>query len=72
MSNAPAKKYRVGYVSVNVWKNNGAERPFYTVDVSRSFKGDDGKLQNTPSLGHADALVAAHLLQRASDWIMEQ
>lgn len=69
---APVKKLRVGYVSVNIWKNNGGERAFYTIDVSRSFKGDDGKLQNTSSLGHADLLVAADLLQRANAWILEQ
>ena len=70
--NAPAKKFRVGYVTANVWKNEGTTNPFFTVDINRTYKDSDDKLQNTASLGHADLLVAARLLQLASDWIMAQ
>ena len=72
MSNQPAKKFRLGYVSATVWKNEGTERPFYTVDVSRSYKDADGNIQNTNALNAADCLNAAFLLQKANNWIMDQ
>lgn len=72
MSNAPVKKFRTGYVTATIWKNEVTDRPFFTVEIARTYKDDDGNLKNTPSLNHADILVAADLLRRANDWIMEQ
>lgn len=71
MSNAPAKRFRIGYVTVTIWRNDGTERPFYTVEVQRTYKDDNGELRNTSSLNHADVLVAAHLLTLANAWILE-
>ncbi len=71
MSDKPVKKFRIGNLTVNVWKNEGTERPFYTVDIQRSYKdGDEWK--NTTSLNHADLLNAARLFQKAEGWISEQ
>ena len=73
MSNAPAKKLRIGYVTATVWKNqNGDGKPFYTVEVSRTYKDSDGNLKNTASLGHDDLLNASRVLTRAEAWIAEQ
>ena len=72
MSNAPAKKFRIGFLTAAVWKNDGQDRPFYTVDLTRSYKDKDGEYQNGTSLNHADLLNGAHLLQKANAWIMEQ
>lgn len=72
MPNAPEKKFRIGYITANVWKNDGTDRPFYTVDVQRTYKDGDGNLQNTSSLNAADLLNAAFLLQKANNWILEQ
>ena len=69
--NAPVKKLRVGYVTATIWANEGPNSKFYTVEISRTYKeGED--LKNTSSLGHADLLIAANLLQRSNDWIMQQ
>ena len=55
MSNAPAKKFRVGYITATIWKNTTDGRDYYSVDVTRTYKeGED--LKNTSSLGHADLL----------------
>lgn len=72
MSNGPAKKFRIGYVTANVWKNDGTDRPFFTVDIQRTYKDDDGNLKNTSSLNAADLLNAAYLLKKANDWIADQ
>jgi hypothetical protein len=72
MSNAPAKKFRVGYVTATIWKNEVTDRPFFTVEVARTYKDAEGNLKNTPSLNHDDLLNAAKLLTRAEAWIAEQ
>lgn len=70
MANAPIKKFRLGFLSASVWENTSNGRTFHTVDVQRSYK-DGGELKNTSSLGHADLLNAAHLLQRCEAYISE-
>lgn len=70
--NAPAKKLRIGYVTATIWKNEGNDRPFYTVEVARTYKDESGALQNTSSLNHADLLNAVKLLERAEHWIGQQ
>lgn len=69
---APAFKTRIGYVTAVVWRNDGINNPFYTVEVTRTFKDDDGKLQNSSSLNHADILPAMKCLERAEAWIAAQ
>ena len=63
--NLPAAKFRIGYVSVTVWKNDG----YYNVDLSRSYKDKNDEWQETSQLGHGDLLNAAQLLRRAEDFI---
>lgn len=71
MSNAPAKKFRIGYLTASIWKNEGNGKPFYTIDLARTYREGE-ELKNTGSLNHADLLPAAHLLILANGWIMEQ
>ena len=72
MSNAPAKKFRIGYVTATVWKNEGTDKAFFSAEVSRTYKDDNGDLQNTSALNHADIANAVMLLQRAEAWIAAQ
>lgn len=65
--NQPAAKFRVGYVTATVWKN---DKHFNTV-LSKSYKdGDDWK--DTDQLGSGDLLNAAKVLQRAEEFISAQ
>lgn len=65
--NQPAAKFRLGYVTATVWKNND----FYSVNVSRSYRdGDDWK--ETDALGHGDLMNAVSVLQKAESFISEQ
>lgn len=68
----PVAKFRIGYVTASVWKNDGAkDQTFFNVTLQRSYKdGDDWK--NSDSLGHGDLLNAARALQRAEDYIAKQ
>ena len=72
MSNAPAKKIRIGFVTATVWKNENDGKSFYTVVLSRSYKDNDGNWQNGDSLNQDDLLNAAWTLQKANDWIANQ
>lgn len=72
MSNAPAKKIRLGLVTATVWKNDGTERPFYTTQLSVAYKDADGTWQNGDNLNADQLLNAAWCLQKANDWISTQ
>ena len=69
MADKPIKKFRIGFIQAAVWKNDGTNNPFYTVTLQRSYKDDNGQLQNTEQLGAADLLNAAELLKRAEQHI---
>jgi len=65
--NQPAAKFRLGYVTATVWKNDD----FYNVVLVRSYKdGEDWK--DTDQLGAGDLLNAAKLLERAEAFIANQ
>lgn len=65
--NKPAAKFRLGYVSATVWKND----EFYNVKLSRSYKdGDEWK--DTDQLGSGDLMNAVRVLQRAEGFIADQ
>lgn len=65
--NKPAAKFRIGYVSATVWKND----EFYNVVLSKSYKdGDEWK--DTDQLGHGDIFNAVEALKRAENFIAAQ
>lgn len=63
----PAAKFRLGYITATVWKNE----THYNTVLSRSYKDGD-EYKETDQLGTADLLNASRLLQRAEDWISKQ
>ena len=71
MSDKPAAKFRIGYVTATVWKNETNGSTFHNVTLARTYK-DGEELKDTNSLGHSDLLNAARVLQRAENWISEQ
>jgi hypothetical protein len=64
----PAAKFRIGLVTATVWKNDA----FYSVNLSRSYKDDDGNWQETDGLGQSDLLNAVKVLERAEAYIAGQ
>ncbi|MEQ9135737.1 MAG: hypothetical protein RLO51_11050 [Thalassobaculum sp.] len=71
MANQPAAKFRIGYLTATIWANDGNNKTFYSVDLSRTYKDGD-EYKETSSLGHADIMNAVRVLQRAEQWIAEQ
>lgn len=67
MSNTPVQKFRNGYVTANVWENDG----FYAATVQRSYKDSD-EIKNGGNFNHADLWSLARVVARAEAWIAEQ
>jgi hypothetical protein len=63
----PAAKFRVGYVTATVWKNDSH---FNTV-ITKSYKDGD-EYKDTDQLGHGDLMNAVRVLQKAEDFISAQ
>lgn len=65
--NEPAAKFRLGFVTATVWKND----KHHNVVLSKSYKdGDDYK--DTDQLGAGDLMNAVRVLQRAESFISDQ
>jgi hypothetical protein len=67
----PAHKLRNGVLQVTIWRNHGEKGNWYSVNLSRSYKVDEG-WRETDALGQDDLLSAAKLLDMAHTWIMHQ
>jgi hypothetical protein len=67
----PAHKIRISNIAAVIWRNSGDKGNWYSVQLSRSYKADDG-WRETDSLGFDDLLMAAKLLDLAHTWIMHQ
>ena len=66
--NAPVKRFRIGFVTASIFKNEGPDRNFYSVTLQRSWKDED-EWKNGGSMGHADLRNASKVLERAEHWI---
>jgi len=66
----PIDKIRIGRVCANIWRNSGEKGDFYSVTLERFYK--DGEIRkSTQSLLREDLLVAAKILDKAFDRIVE-
>ncbi len=45
---------------------------FFSVNLSRSYKDDNGDWKETDGLGHGDIMNAVQVLTRAEAWIADQ
>lgn len=67
-ANQPAAKFRLGYVTATVWKND----EYFNVVLARSYKDGDDNWQETDQLNHGDLMNAREVLQRACEFISER
>ncbi len=71
-ANQPVAKFRVGYVTATVWKNEGnGDKSFYNTVVSKSYR-DGEEYKDTDQLSHGDVVCAIRALDRAEEWIAAQ
>ena len=73
MSNKPKAKLRIGAVTATIWENENSEgKKFYSVNLIRSYRDNDGEWQEADNLNHGDLMNAARVLERAEEWITGQ
>lgn len=63
--NRPIDTLRDGTLKATIWKQDGKSGPFYRVNLSRSYRDDDGKWHDTDSFMGSDLLKIALLATRA-------
>lgn len=68
MSQSPAYKFKIGLITATIWNNDG----FYSVDMSRAYKTQDGDWRNTSAFGQGDLLNLAKCAERSENWIAKQ
>jgi hypothetical protein len=68
---SPAHKIRIGALQATIWRNQGEKGNWYSVQLTRGYKTDDG-WRETDYLGYDDLLAAGKLLDMAHTWIMHQ
>ena len=69
--NQPAHKIRgAGGLTVTIWKNDGDNGPFYTVNATRSYKQGD-QWKETTSFHPQDLLELTEMLREARAWMRE-
>lgn len=66
-ANQPAAKFRLGFVTATVWKNDD----FFNVVLTRSYKDADDQWQDTDQLNAGDLQNAREVLQKACDFVVE-
>lgn len=65
MADQPVFKFKIGLITATIWDNEG----FYSVDISRSYKTNDGDWRSSNSYGASDLLNVAKCAERAENWI---
>ena len=67
MSNQPIETLRDGSLKATIWSNFGEKGTFYTVNLTRTYKGDGGNYHDSDSFSGSELLRIAHLATRAYD-----
>ena len=68
MSNQPAYRFKIGLITATIWNNDG----FYSADLTRADKTQEGDWRNTASFGHNDLLNLSKCAERTESWIAKQ
>jgi hypothetical protein len=74
MSNTkPVARVTIWPVSAAIWQNHSSKGgdPFYSVTVQRTYKDENGKLQNTESFNAGDLLTLAKVADLAHSQIIK-
>lgn len=67
----PADSLRDGPIKATIWKNFGENGTFYTVEITRTYKDEGDKYQDSDSFRGPQLLQVAHLATRAYDRVGE-
>jgi hypothetical protein len=68
----PVHECRVGRIRGIVWRNDGQEGPWFSVNITRSYKDGAGNWKTATSYGRDDLLVVAEVSRLCWLWIAQQ
>ena len=67
----PVKTFRAGQIEAAVWPRAGEKGAFYSIEVTRSVKQEDGTYKSYTGFTPGQAFTAAGLQQAAASWAIE-
>lgn len=71
IKNAPVETIRGrGGIKATIWKNASSNGSFYSIELSRTYKTDDG-FNDSRSFSDTDLLVLTNLLPKAYDRVAD-
>jgi hypothetical protein len=59
-------------IKAKVWTNNGNKGTWYNVTFARTYRDDNGALQDSDSYSRDDLLLLARVAEKAFDYINSQ
>jgi hypothetical protein len=68
-ANKPVHTVRHRSIKATIWKNETAKGPFFSVNVLRSYKDDNGEWKDAHSFGYDDLMNVAALMYEAHAFI---
>jgi hypothetical protein len=68
----PSETFRIDRVKATVWANETKFGVRYNVTLSRAYKTESGKFEDTNSFDARDLLHVARAANQALDWIERQ
>lgn len=64
-NNKPVKQFRIGAVSVSVWKQEARGKTFNVASIDRSYRDKDGNWRRTNTFDLANLAAVKRLVNRA-------
>ena len=58
-------------IKAAIWENESHNGPWYSVQISRLYKNDDGKWKQVDSFGRHDLPLVAKVADQTHTWIYE-
>lgn len=59
-------------VRAKLWKNSGQNGEWFNVEITRTYKDEEGELQDSTSFSRDDLLHVAYAAQKAFEYILDQ
>jgi hypothetical protein len=67
----PVHEVRFGRIKAAIWENESQNGTWYSVQISRLYKNDDGEWKHVDSFGRHDLPLVAKVADQAHTWIYE-
>ena len=59
-------------IRAKVWTNSGKNGDWFNVEITRTYKDDEGELQDSKSYSRDDLLHVAYAARQAFEYILDQ